>query len=53
MSIVQGKIAAAAKEAGVKLFVPFEFRVNAEGETEGNCSPHCSGQRRRQLFGAN
>jgi uncharacterized protein YbjT (DUF2867 family) len=32
---VQGKIAAAAKEAGVKLFVPSEFGGNTEGETEG------------------
>jgi uncharacterized protein YbjT (DUF2867 family) len=33
---VQGKIAAAAKEAGVKLFVPSEFGgITAEAETEG------------------
>ena len=33
---VQGKIAAAAKEAGVKLFVPSEFGgVTVEGQTEG------------------
>jgi uncharacterized protein YbjT (DUF2867 family) len=32
---VQGKIAAAAKEAGVKLFVPSEFGGITEGETEG------------------
>ena len=32
---VQGKIAAAAKEAGVKLFVPSEFGGITEGETKG------------------
>ena len=32
---VQEKIAAAAKEADVKLFVPSEFGGNTEGETEG------------------
>ena len=32
---VQKKIAAAAKEADVKLFVPSEFGGNTEGETEG------------------
>src|ERR1700760_3358655 len=32
---VQGKIAAAAKEADVKLFVPSEFGGVTEGETEG------------------
>ncbi|KAF8485198.1 NAD-P-binding protein [Russula ochroleuca] len=32
---VQGKIAAAAKEAGVKLFVPSDFGGITEGETEG------------------
>ena len=32
---VQGKIAEAAKEAGVKLFVPSEFGGVTEGETEG------------------
>ena len=32
---VQGKIAAAAKEAGVKLFVPSEFGGDPEGKTEG------------------
>ena len=32
---VQGKIAAAGKEAGMKFFVPSEFGVNTEGETEG------------------
>jgi len=32
---VQKKIAAAAKEANVKLFVPSEFGGNTEGETEG------------------
>src|SRR5712692_1520191 len=32
---LQGKIAAAAKEAGVKLFIPSEFGNITEGETEG------------------
>jgi uncharacterized protein YbjT (DUF2867 family) len=32
---VQGKIAAAAKEAGVKLFIPSDFGNVTEGETEG------------------
>jgi uncharacterized protein YbjT (DUF2867 family) len=32
---VQGKIAAAGKEAGVELFVPSEFGGVTEGETEG------------------
>ncbi len=32
---VQGKIAAAAKEVGVKLFVPSEFAGISEGESEG------------------
>ena len=32
---VQGKVAAAGKEAGVKLFVPSEFGGVTEGETEG------------------
>jgi uncharacterized protein YbjT (DUF2867 family) len=32
---VQGKIAEAAKEAGVKLFVPSDFGNVTEGETEG------------------
>ena len=32
---VQGKIAAAAKEADVKLFVPSDFGGITEGETEG------------------
>ena len=32
---VQGKVAAASKEAGVKLFVPSEFGGVTEGETEG------------------
>jgi uncharacterized protein YbjT (DUF2867 family) len=32
---VQGKIATAAKKAGVKLFVPSEFGGITEGETEG------------------
>jgi uncharacterized protein YbjT (DUF2867 family) len=32
---VQGKIAEAAKEAGVKLFIPSEFGGTTEGETEG------------------
>jgi uncharacterized protein YbjT (DUF2867 family) len=32
---VQGKIAEAGKEAGVKLFVPSEFGGVTEGETEG------------------
>ena len=32
---VQEKIAAAAKEAGVELFVPSEFGGVTEGETEG------------------
>ena len=32
---IQGKIAEAAKEAGVKLFVPSEFGGASEGETEG------------------
>jgi uncharacterized protein YbjT (DUF2867 family) len=32
---VQGKIAAAAKEADVKLFIPSDFGNNTEGETEG------------------
>ena len=32
---VQKKIAAAAKEADVRLFVPSEFGGNTEGETEG------------------
>ena len=31
----QGKIAAAAKEAGVKLFVPSEFGGDPEGNTDG------------------
>lgn len=31
---IQGKIAAAAKNAGVKLFVPSEFGGISEGETE-------------------
>ena len=32
---VQGKVAAAAKEADVKLFVPSDFGGNNEGKTEG------------------
>ena len=32
---VQGKIAAAAKEADVKLFIPSDFGNVTEGETEG------------------
>ena len=32
---VQGKIAVAGKEAGIKFFVPSEFGLNTEGETEG------------------
>jgi len=32
---VQGKIAEAAKEAGVKLFIPSDFGNVTEGETEG------------------
>jgi uncharacterized protein YbjT (DUF2867 family) len=32
---VQGKIAAAAKEANVKLFIPSDFGGITEGETEG------------------
>ena len=32
---VQGKIAEASKEAGVKLFIPSEFGHVTEGETEG------------------
>jgi uncharacterized protein YbjT (DUF2867 family) len=32
---VQGKVAAAAKEADVKLFVPSDFGGNTEGKTEG------------------
>ncbi len=32
---VQGKIAAAAKEVGVMLFVPSEFAGISEGESEG------------------
>jgi len=32
---VQGKIAEAAKEAGVNLFIPSEFGGTTEGETEG------------------
>jgi hypothetical protein len=32
---VQEKIAAAAKEAGVRLFIPSEFGGVTEGETEG------------------
>jgi uncharacterized protein YbjT (DUF2867 family) len=32
---LQGKIAAAAKEAGVKLFIPSDFGNITEGETEG------------------
>jgi len=36
---IQGKIAAAAKEAGVKLFVPSDFGGKTEGETEGFLGP--------------
>jgi hypothetical protein len=32
---LQGKIAAAGKEAGVKLFIPSDFGNITEGETEG------------------
>ena len=32
---LQGKIAEAAKEAGVRLFVPSEFGGVSEGETQG------------------
>ena len=32
---IQGKIGAAAKDAGVKLFVPSEFGGITEGKTEG------------------
>ncbi len=32
---LQGKIAAAAKEANVKLFIPSDFGNITEGETEG------------------
>ena len=32
---VQGKIAVAGKEAGIKFFVPSEFGLSTEGETKG------------------
>ena len=48
---VQPGIAEAAKEAGVKLFVPSEFGGPTEGETEGLFGAKASIQERLKAIG--
>jgi uncharacterized protein YbjT (DUF2867 family) len=48
---VQGKIAAASKEAGVELFVPSEFGGITEGKTEGRFGAKANVQRQLKALG--
>jgi uncharacterized protein YbjT (DUF2867 family) len=48
---VQEKIAAAAKEAGVQLFVPSEYGGVSEGETEGLFAPKAKIQKQLKALG--